>query len=84
LGIDLDPLERAGQPPADCGPWWDSDRIVDLVSSGKTLRQHHLLGVEPLLPVSARLCLGRLDKLHGDRIDELIGRLRETVATRAS
>jgi len=62
-----------------------ADRIVDLVSSGETLRQHHLREVETLLPVSARLCVGRAAaKLHGARIDELIGRLREAVASRTS
>ena len=32
-----------------------ADRIVDLVSSGETLRQHHLREVETILGVSARL-----------------------------
>jgi ATP phosphoribosyltransferase len=57
-----------------------ADRIVDLVSSGETLRQHHLREVETIFPVSARLCVGRAAaKLHGDRIDDLIGRLRKVV-----
>jgi ATP phosphoribosyltransferase len=54
-----------------------ADRIVDLVSSGETLRQHNLREVETILEVSARVCVGRAAaKLHGDRIDELVGRLR--------
>lgn len=62
-----------------------ADRIVDLVSSGETLRQHHLREVETLLPVSARLCVGRAAaKLHGARIDELVHRLRQAVASRQS
>src|SRR5262249_29774751 len=45
-----------------------ADRIVDLVSSGETLRQHHLVEVETILEVSARVCVGRAAaKLHGDR-----------------
>ena len=57
-----------------------ADRIVDLVSSGETLRQHRLREVETIFPVSARLCVGRAAaKLHGDRIDDLIGRLRKVV-----
>ncbi len=36
-----------------------ADRIVDLVSSGETLRQHHLREVETVMEVSARLCVGR-------------------------
>src|SRR5439155_9504287 len=57
-----------------------SDRIVDLVSSGETLRQHHLREVETILEVSARICVGRAAaKLHGERIDALIRRLRAVV-----
>jgi ATP phosphoribosyltransferase len=57
-----------------------ADRIVDLVSSGETLRQHHLREVETIFPVSARLCVGRAAaKLFGDRIDDLVGRLRQVV-----
>ena len=54
-----------------------ADRIVDLVSSGETLRQHHLREVETIMEISARLCVGRAAaKLHGDRIDDLVSRLR--------
>jgi ATP phosphoribosyltransferase len=54
-----------------------ADRIVDLVSSGETLRQHNLIEVETILEVSARVCVGRAAaKLHGDRIDEILARLR--------
>jgi ATP phosphoribosyltransferase len=54
-----------------------ADRIVDLVSSGETLRQHRLREVETILEVSARVCVGRAAaKLHGERIDELVARLR--------
>jgi ATP phosphoribosyltransferase len=57
-----------------------ADRIVDLVSSGETLRQHHLREVETILEISARVCVGRASaKLYGDRIDALIGRLRRVV-----
>ena len=57
-----------------------ADRIVDLVSSAETLRQHHLREVETIFPVSARLCVGRVAaKLRGDRIDDLIARLRRVI-----
>jgi ATP phosphoribosyltransferase len=57
-----------------------ADRIVDLVSSGETLRQHHLREVETIFPISARLCVGRAAaKLFGDRIDDLIARLRGVI-----
>jgi ATP phosphoribosyltransferase len=56
-----------------------ADRIVDLVSSGETLR-HHLREVETIFPVSARLCVGRAAaKLRGDRIDDIISRLRRVI-----
>jgi ATP phosphoribosyltransferase len=57
-----------------------ADRIVDLVSSGETLRQHRLREVETILEVSGRLCVGRAAaKLRSDRIDELVARLRAAV-----
>jgi ATP phosphoribosyltransferase len=57
-----------------------ADRIVDLVSSGETLRQHHLREVETILQVSARLCVGRAAaKLMAERIDEVVARLRKVV-----
>jgi ATP phosphoribosyltransferase len=57
-----------------------ADRIVDLVSSGETLRQHRLREVETILEVSARICVGRAAaKLRSDRIDDLLARLRAVV-----
>jgi len=61
-----------------------ADRIVDLVSSGETLRQHHLREVETIFPVSARLCIGRAAaKLHAERIDDLVARLKKAVKAAA-
>ncbi len=58
-----------------------ADRIVDLVSSGETLRQHRLREVETIFPVSARLCVGRAAaKLMPDRIDDLVARLSRALA----
>jgi len=57
-----------------------ADRIVDLVSSGETLRQHHLREVETIMEISARICVGRAAaKLYGDRIDALVRKLRAVV-----
>ena len=57
-----------------------ADRIVDLVSTGETLRQNRLREVETIMDISARLCVGRAAaKLHGDRIDDLVARLRKVV-----
>jgi ATP phosphoribosyltransferase len=54
-----------------------ADRIVDLVSSGETLRQHHLREVETILDVSARLVVNRASlKLRRTAVDALITRLR--------
>lgn len=62
-----------------------ADRIVDLVSSGETLRQHRLREVETILEVSARLCVGRAAaKLHSERIDDLVRRLRRVLAPAAA
>lgn len=55
-----------------------ADRIVDLVSSGETLRQHNLVEVETIMEVSARLCVGRAAaKLASGRIDDLVRRLEK-------
>jgi len=53
-----------------------SDRVVDLVSTGETLRQNRLHEIETIGEVSARLCVGRAaSRLMSDRIDTLIERL---------
>ena len=59
-----------------------ADRIVDLVSSGETLRQNHLREVETILEVSARLVVNRASlKLRRPHVDALIARLRAAVAS---
>lgn len=58
-----------------------ADRIVDLVSTGETLRQHNLVEVETIMEVSARLCVGRAAaKLHNGRIDDIVRRLEKALA----
>lgn len=53
-----------------------ADRIVDLVSSGETLRQHNLREVETIMQVSARLCVGRAaSRLMAASVDPLVERL---------
>lgn len=57
-----------------------ADRIVDLVSSGETLRQNHLHEVETILDVSARLVVNRASlKMRRELIDGLVARLRGVV-----
>ncbi len=58
-----------------------ADRIVDLVSSGETLKQNRLREVETVLEVSARVVVNRASlKLRRREIDALLARLREAVA----
>lgn len=57
-----------------------ADRVVDIVSSGETLRQHRLREVETILEVTARLVVNRAAlKLKRRTIDALIERLRGAV-----
>ena len=57
-----------------------ADRIVDLVSSGETLRQNGLREVETILPVTARLVVNRASlKLRGAEIDALVRKLRAAI-----
>lgn len=57
-----------------------ADRIVDLVASGETLRQHHLREIETVLEVSARLVVNRASwKLRRRAIDALLEQLRGVV-----
>lgn len=55
-----------------------AERIVDLVSSGKTLRAHHLIEVDVIARSTARLIVNRasLKMKHGS-ITDLICRLKE-------
>lgn len=56
------------------------DRIVDLVSSGETLRQHDLREVDTIMHVTSRLVVNRASlKLRGPEIDELLRRLRRAL-----
>lgn len=52
------------------------DRIVDLVSSGETLRQHRLREIETILEVTSRLVVNRAAlKVRRRPIDALLARL---------
>ena len=57
-----------------------SDRIVDLVSSGQTLKANGLVEVERIMDVSAWLIANRAAmKLNNARVKELVGRLKRAV-----
>lgn len=52
------------------------DRIVDVVSSGETLRQHRLREIETILDVTSRLVVNRASwKVRRRPIDALLARL---------
>lgn len=58
-----------------------ADQIVDLVSTGATLKAHHLKIVDEIAASSARLIVNRASlKLKHHRVFELIGRIRSVVA----
>ena len=57
-----------------------SERIVDLVSTGETLRQNGLVEVEEIMEVTSRLIVNRASlKTRYERINEMINRLKEEV-----
>jgi ATP phosphoribosyltransferase len=61
-----------------------ADAIVDLVSTGSTLRANHLVEVEQILDVSARLVVNQAAlKLKREPIRALIDAMAEAVAARA-
>src|SRR5262245_56764371 len=54
-----------------------ADRIVDLVSSGETLRQNGLREVDTIMHVTSRLLVNEASlKLRGPDVDALLSRLR--------
>lgn len=54
-----------------------SERIVDLVSSGETLKQNGLVEVEQIMEVTSRLIVNRASlKTRYERINNLIDRLK--------
>ncbi|UCG39291.1 MAG: ATP phosphoribosyltransferase [bacterium] len=57
-----------------------ADRIVDLVSTGETLRQNNLVELEQVAEVTARLVVNRASlKIKADRLVPLIEALRGAV-----
>lgn len=62
-----------------------SERIVDLVSSGETLRQNGLVEVEQIMEVTSRLIVNRASlKTRYERINHLIDRLKHQVDKEAA
>jgi ATP phosphoribosyltransferase len=63
----------------ELAPWAGlAEQIVDLVASGRTLREHHLTAVETIAESTARLIVNRASlKLKYQQVTEVIRRLRE-------
>ena len=60
-----------------------ADAIVDLVSSGNTLKANDLEAVEDILPISSRLIVNQAAlKLKRDQVRPLLDRLRAAVLAR--
>jgi ATP phosphoribosyltransferase len=55
-----------------------ADAIVDLVSTGSTLKANRLVEVEPIMPIAARLIVNQASlKLQRERLKPLIEALRD-------
>jgi ATP phosphoribosyltransferase len=62
-----------------------ADQIVDLVESGETLRQNHLVEVETIFPVTSRLIVNAASlRLKQPAVSQTIAALRRAVETSAS
>jgi ATP phosphoribosyltransferase len=74
-GIVADVIKLSGS--VELGPLTGlCDRIVDVVSSGETLRQHRLREVETILDITSRLVVNRAAwKVRRRPIDALLARL---------
>jgi ATP phosphoribosyltransferase len=61
-----------------------SDRIVDLVSTGRTLKENGLVEVEHIADISSRLVANKAAmKMKAERVKSLVTRLRAAVEARA-
>lgn len=57
-----------------------ADAIVDLVSTGKTLRENHLEVVEAIVPISGRLAANRISiKIKGEKIREFVEEIKGVI-----
>ena len=80
LGRQVEVIELRGS--IELAPAVDlSEGIVDLASSGETLKQNGLIERDVIAACSARLIANRVSyKLKAELIDSLAGRLRETAS----
>jgi ATP phosphoribosyltransferase len=82
MHVDLIKLYGSMELAPLCGL---SDVIVDLVSSGNTLKANDLVAVEEIMPISSRLIVNPAAlKLKREAIQPLLGALTAAVAARRS
>lgn len=79
-GVHVDPIKLYGS--MELAPLVGlADAIVDLVSSGNTLRANRLVEVEEIMPISARLIVNQASmKTKSSQLDPLIAALAAAVA----
>jgi len=77
LGMQVSPIKLHGNIElAPCVGL--AEMIVDIVSTGKTLRENHLVEVAPILEATSRLIANRVSyRLKYERIRVLVDRFRE-------
>ncbi|WP_100374003.1 ATP phosphoribosyltransferase [Bacillus sp. FJAT-45037] len=57
-----------------------ADRIVDIVSTGQTLRENGLVEMETIVPITSRLIVNPVSyRMKDDRIDQLVERLSTVI-----
>ena len=84
LGMQVSPIKLHGN--IELAPCVDlAEMIVDIVSTGKTLRENHLVEVAPILEATSRLIANRVAyRMKYGRIRDLVERLREEIQADAS
>ena len=84
LGMQVNPIKLHGN--IELAPCVDlAEMIVDIVSTGKTLRENHLVEVAPILEATSRLIANRVAyRMKYGRIRDLVERLREEIQADAS
>ncbi|MDP4127639.1 MAG: ATP phosphoribosyltransferase [Bacillota bacterium] len=79
LGMQVSPIKLHGN--IELAPCVDlAEMIVDIVSTGKTLRENHLVEIAPILEATSRLIANRVAyRIKYERIRDLIERLRKEI-----
>lgn len=61
-----------------------ADRIVDIVSTGQTLKENGLIEMEKMVDISTRLIANQVSyRMHNEQIDELLERLASILTEEA-